>query len=200
MAISRSIPCSASVAHSFDLIRVTTGARIGNLELFAHRWRDEPERVAADVDIGDRLFDLRHVAGDAVAARTAFRMVRVIFDRGRMRAIGRARRVTVETDRCRRLSELGIVLRAVRVMTRRARDAPAIHDALDEIVALHAILVGGAVGKVRERGFAERVRLELPIILQPQSDVVADRPVVRFPVDEAAAWLPLGMALDAGIG
>jgi hypothetical protein len=85
-------------------------------------------------------------------------------------------------------------------MTRRARDAPAIHDALNEIVALHAVLVCRAVGIVREAGFAERVRLELPVILQPQSDVVADRPVIRFPVNEAAAWLPLRMALDAGIG
>jgi hypothetical protein len=77
---------------------------------------------------------------------------------------------------------------------------PSIHNALDEIVALHAVLVCGAIGIVRKARFAERVRLELPIVLQPQSDVVANRPVIRFPVDEAGAGLSLGMALDAGVG
>ena len=77
--------------------------------------------------------------------------------------------MTVETNHCGRLPELGRVLCAVHVMTGRARDAPAIHDTLDEIVALHAVLVCGAVGKVRECGLAERVWLELPKILQPQS-------------------------------
>ena len=108
--------------------------------------------------------------------------------------------MAVKTDHGRRLSQLGIVLRAVRVMARRTRNPPAIHDALNEIIALHPVLVCCPVGIVREVAFAERVRFELPIILQPQSDVVADRPVIRFAVNEAAAWLPLGMALDAGIG
>ena len=57
------------------------------------------------------------------------------------------------------------MFRPVRVMTRRAGDAAAVHDALDEVIALHAVFVGRAVGVVREVGFAERVRLELPVIL-----------------------------------
>ena len=108
--------------------------------------------------------------------------------------------MTVETDRCHRLSELGIVRRAMSVVTRRARYAPLVHEALNEIVALHAVLVCRAVGIMRKAGFAERVRLELPKVLQPQSDAVTDRPVICLPVNQAAARLPLRMALNAGIG
>src|SRR5436190_5943049 len=66
-------------------IRVTARTGIGNLELLAHRRRDEPEGVAAHVDISDGLFDLRHVTGDTFTAGTACRVVRVICDRGGMR-------------------------------------------------------------------------------------------------------------------
>src|SRR3954447_24925477 len=68
-------------------VGVTPRARIGNLELIGHSRRDEFEGVAAHVDIGDRLFDLRHVAGDAFTAGTSFGVVRVIFDGCRMRSI-----------------------------------------------------------------------------------------------------------------
>ena len=139
--------------------------RIGNLQLFAHRWRNELERVAAHIHIGDGLLNFRHVAGDAFTARASLRVVRVLFERSHTGSIWRVRCVTVETDRCRGLSELGIVLRAMSVMTRRTRHAPLVHDALNEIVALHAVLVCRAVGIVREAGLAKRVRLELPIIL-----------------------------------
>ena len=69
------------------------------------------------------------------------------------RTIRSVRCVTIETDRCRWLSELSVVLRAVHVVTRGARDAAAIHHTLDEIVALHAVLVRGAVSVMREASF-----------------------------------------------
>ena len=50
------------------------------------------------------------------------------------------------------LRELGVVVGAVDVMAGEASYAAAIHHALDEVVALHAVFVGGAVGKVREGG------------------------------------------------
>src|SRR3954462_11309785 len=118
---------------------MATDTRIGNLELVAHCRHDELERVTAHVDVRDRLLDLRHVAGHAVAARTSFRMMRVVFDRDAMRSIGRRWSVTVETDHSGRLPELRIVVRAVCVVTGGARDAPLIHEALDEVVALHAV-------------------------------------------------------------
>ena len=56
------------------------------------------EGVAADVDVGDRLLDLRHVAGDALAARAAALMMRVRFERGGVRAVRRGRAVAVEAQ------------------------------------------------------------------------------------------------------
>ena len=44
-----------------SLIRVADGARIRDLILIRHLRCDERERVAADVDIRDRLLDLRHM-------------------------------------------------------------------------------------------------------------------------------------------
>ena len=72
-------------------------------------------------------------------------------------------------------------------------------SALDEIVALHAVLVGGAVREMGERLFAQFVLFQFPEILQIQSDVEPDRPVVVFAVDRIGQRLPLRMALDAGI-
>ena len=66
---------------------MTKGARIRNLVLIGHFRCDEIERVAADIDVGDRLRDLGHVAGDAFAARALREMMRVRFDRRSMGAI-----------------------------------------------------------------------------------------------------------------
>ncbi len=71
------------------LVRVTGIARVRDLVLICHFGRDELKRMAADIDVGDRLLDLRHVAGHTVAAGTAGTMVRVGFDGGCMRAVWR---------------------------------------------------------------------------------------------------------------
>jgi hypothetical protein len=60
---------------------MATRTRVRDLVLVGHRRTDELERVAADVDVGDGLFDLRHMAGDTVAARAAGLVVRVAFVR-----------------------------------------------------------------------------------------------------------------------
>ena len=52
------------------------------------------------------------------------------------------------------------------VVAAEAGDAARVHQALHEVVALHAVLVRGAVGKVRERRLAELVLFELPEVLQ----------------------------------
>lgn len=59
----------------------------------------------------------------------------------------------------------------------------AVHDALHEIIALHAILVRRAIGEVIEGGLTKRAVFEFPEIPQPQTDVIPDRPVVIFSVD-----------------
>jgi len=43
-------------------VRVAAVARIWNFVLIRHVRRHEVERVATDIDVGNRLFDLRHVA------------------------------------------------------------------------------------------------------------------------------------------
>ena len=71
------------------LVRVTRVARVRDLVLICHFGRDEIKRMAADIDVGDRLLDLRHVTGHTVAAGAAGTMVRVGFNGGCMRPIWR---------------------------------------------------------------------------------------------------------------
>ena len=48
----------------------------------------------------------------------------------------------------------------MRIVTTEAGDAPPVHQALHKVVALHPILVSGAIGKMRERRFADLVLLD----------------------------------------
>ena len=99
----------------------------------------------------------------------------------------------------RRKPQLRIIPRAVHVVTTEAGHAAAIHHALHEIIALHAIFVRRAVGKVREGRLPEGVLFELPIILQVEADVETDRPVVILAFDWIRQRAALRMALDAGV-
>ena len=69
------------------------------------------------------------------------------------------------------------------IMAREAGDPSAVHYALNEVIALHAILMGGAIGEMREGHFTEGVVFELPKIAEVESDAIADRPVVIRPFD-----------------
>jgi len=91
--------------------------------------------------------------------------------------------VTIQAELVDRFAELRIVVRAVNVVAIEAGYAAAVHDALDEIVALHTVFVGGAIGKMGEGLFAELVILELPEIGEVKAGVVADGPVVIFSFD-----------------
>ena len=51
-----------------SLVRVAGIARVRHLELIRHRRWDEFEGMAANVDIGNRLLDLRHVAANTFVA------------------------------------------------------------------------------------------------------------------------------------
>ena len=66
---------------------MTKGARIRNLVLIGHFRCDEAERMAPNIDVGDCLFDLRHVARHTITAGTAGPMVRVRFDASRVGAV-----------------------------------------------------------------------------------------------------------------
>ena len=65
-----------------------------------------------------------------------------------------------------RLDQIGVVAGAMRVVAAEAGDAPPVHHTLDEVVALHPVLVRRAVGEVRERRLAELVLFETPEVLQ----------------------------------
>ena len=57
---------------------------------------NESERVAAAILVGKRLFDLRHVASDALPAWAARLVVRVLLDRTRMRSVWKAGAMALE--------------------------------------------------------------------------------------------------------
>ena len=159
-------------------IRVAARARIRDLELIRHARRNEAEGVAAHVDVGDRLLDLRHVTRDALAPRAAGGVMRVLLDARGVRTVGRCGAVTRQTQLPGRLHEVRVVRRAVGVVTTEAGDASVIHDALHEIVSLHPVLMSRVIGEVRERQLAELVFLELPEVLQTATLMKTDRPVV----------------------
>ena len=69
-------------------IRVADIAGIRDLQRVAHGRADKAEGVAADVHIAEGLGDLRHVAGDTVAARAVGLVMRVFRDGGRVRSVG----------------------------------------------------------------------------------------------------------------
>ena len=86
------------------------------------------------------------------------------------------------------------------VVAGKTGDAVRVHGALHEIVALHAVLVRGAIGEMREGGFAELVFFELPEIAQVLARFITDGPIVIDAVDGLLQGLALRVALDAGVG
>src|SRR3984893_4680845 len=85
------------------------------------------------------------------------------------------------------------------IMASEASNPSAVHEALHEVIALHAILMSGAIGEMREGHFTEGVIFELPKIAEFESDAIADRPVVILPFDGTGQRASLRMALDASV-
>ena len=74
---------------------MAAGTGIRYVQLLSRSRRDESKRVATNVDVSDRLLDLRHMAGYALAAwRTDF-MMSVLLDGHRARAVRRVAAVTL---------------------------------------------------------------------------------------------------------
>ena len=120
--------------------------------------------MAADVHVGDGLLNGGHVARHAFAARRASLVTRVGLNGRRVRTIGRLRTMAGPAEHVCRLEQIGVVRRAVDVVTGRAGHTVRVHGALDIVVALHAILVAGAIGIVRECGCAKLWFFQLPEI------------------------------------
>ena len=80
------------VTHRFGgpgagLIGMASGAGIWNFVFVGHGGIDEGEAVSADFRVGDGGFDLRHVAGDALAARGILLVMCVLFESSCARAV-----------------------------------------------------------------------------------------------------------------
>ncbi len=79
-------------------------------------------------------------------------------------------------------------------------NAATIHHALNEIVALHAVLVCGAVREIKKiLRFSKSVVFQLPIVRELQSHVIANGPIVILAPDWIREWLSLRVTLDASI-
>ena len=106
---------------------MTVVARIGNVQSFGHGRIDETKGMAADINVGNSLGDLRHVAGDALAAGTAGFVMCVLLQRRGVRTIGRIRAVTIEAQNMRRLSQIRTILRSMYIVAGEASNPMGIH-------------------------------------------------------------------------
>ena len=143
---------------------MAAGAWIWNLELIRHFRRNERERVTADIDIRNRLLDLRHVAGHTVVAGTAGAMMGMRLDARGVRTVGRRGAVAGQANLGRRFDQVSVILSAVDIVATKAAHTAPIHHALDEVVALHSIFVTRSVGEMRERRLAKLVIFQFPKI------------------------------------
>ncbi len=81
---------------SKTLVLMTGRAWVRDLIFRGHNRRDKSEGVAANVHVGKRLLDWRHVAGNTFSAGATGLVMRVFFDLRGMRTVGRAWPVTFQ--------------------------------------------------------------------------------------------------------
>ena len=92
--------------------------------------------------------------------------MRVRRQRRLARTVPRTGSVTIQADLIRGFSQLRIITGPVHVVAIETGDTATVHDALHEIVSLHAILVRGAFWEMSEAKLAELVIFELPVVPQ----------------------------------
>src|SRR5437660_5727268 len=83
-------------------------------------------------------------------------------------------------------------------MAARARDAAPIHEALHEIVALHAVFTRVSVREVQRLGLTDDVLVEAPEIGETHAGTEPNRPLEVLAVDRLRR-VPFRMALHADI-
>ena len=146
----------------------------------------------------DRLLNVRHVAGDALTARTVFGVMGMLgngaFESSRI-PLG----VACKAKSVAFFNEVGFVLIAVDLMAVEATKLTMVHVALDEVVPLHPVLVCGQVGVLEEIRRARFQFLELPSVRQKLAWQKANWPVVIFAADGVAERTPLAVALNAHV-
>ena len=99
--------------------------------------------------------------------------------------------MAVETKFVDGLAKLGVVLRAVYIVAIEASDSAPVHHALHEIIALHAVLVSGAIREVREGCLTKFVLFERPKVCQLESYAIAHWPIETRALNRIAEWAPL---------
>lgn len=159
-------------------------AGIRNVVLVGHLGSNEAEGMSMHESVRRPFgLDLRHVTGHTLASRGTLLMVRMLFQSGRARPVWRERPMAVQAEYIGGLDKLGVVISSMHIMATEAGDAVTVHDALYEIVALHAVFMSGAIGEVIKVGCPQRRDFKLPIILQFSPDLVTNWPVVIFALD-----------------
>ena len=94
--------------------RVAGPTSVGHTMSFSLHWRDKPERMAANIDVGDRSRDLRHVA---VHTQRVLASVVTVCDIVSTRTGWRLRSVASFTHGVQGLYQIGPVLGSVHVVT-----------------------------------------------------------------------------------
>ena len=84
-----------------------------------------------------------------------------------------------------------IIFGAVHIVAAKAGDAATVHNALHEIIALHAVLMSGAIREVRECGLTEFVFFERPKVCQLESYTIAHRPIKVRALNRSGEWAAL---------
>src|SRR5215831_11538244 len=110
--------------------------------------------------------DSRHVTCNALASCTARLVMSVFLEAGRPWTVRRRGPMAIQANLVRGPSQLSIVRGAMHVMAGETSNSAVIHHTLREIIALHAVLVCRAIGKVEKAGLPERTVLQLPEVGQ----------------------------------
>src|SRR5262245_57870475 len=84
-------------------------------------------------------------------------------------------------------------------MTTETGHTAAVHEALVEVVALHAVLMSGAICRIGKGCFTQFVVFQFPKVLEVGSLMKSCRPIVVTAFNRVFEGLSLGMTLDAGI-
>jgi len=83
--------------------------------------------------------------------------------------------MTVHADLVSWFAKLSMIVRPINVVTGSTSNPALIHYALHEIIALHAILVCGSIGKIEKICPPESDVFEFPVILQFLPNAIAER-------------------------
>lgn len=196
-AIRPGLQCIRSPGRGF--VRVANVAGVGNLQRITHCRSDKMKGVAANIHIAERLGDFGHVAGDALAPLAVRCVMRMCGNGGGVRPIGGVWTVTVEAQLTGRLAQVRGIARAMHVVARETRHPVHIHQAGDEIISLHPVLVRRAIGEMGKCGVAQLVFLQSPVVAQFFSHLKSYRPVVIFSLNWICRGPALRVALDARI-